>query len=203
LNKKIGLLAFILAQMFILVSCASTKLVNPWRDTGYQGPVKKVFVVAVVKDRMRRSLIEKEFVLQFRARGVEAVASTELLTEVEMPKRETIEPKVLEQGADAVFVVKFIRRETVDSYTPQRDSGVPLNFTANNDALFQFPVENERSIAYDYNIAFMQLTLYNAESKKPIWASMTETKYEGNAIKQIKPFVSFVVNKLAEGKIIH
>lgn len=196
-------LNFLLVQMFIFTSCASTKLINPWRDVSYQGPVKKIFVVGVIKDRMRRSLLEKEFLLQFKSRGVQAVSSTEVLSDEGVPTRETVEPKVQELGADAVFIVKFIRKETVDSYTPQRDSGVPMNFTADNEALFQFPDEGDRKIGYDYNIAFVQLTLYDTLTKKPIWSSMTATKYQGGALEQISPFVTFVIKKLSEVKMIH
>jgi hypothetical protein len=189
--------------MLMTTSCASTKLINPWRDTGYQGPVKKVFVVGVVKDRGRRSLIENEFVRQFKARGIEAVASTEVLSDEGFPTRETVEPKVREQGADAVLVAKFIKRETVDTYTPQHDSGVPMNFNTDINAIFQFPEAGEREISYGYNVAVMQLTLYNTETKKPIWSSLTETKYQGGGTEQIKSFVSFVVRKLAEEKLIN
>ncbi len=188
--------------MLITTSCASTKLINPWRDAGYQGPVKKVFVVGVVKDRGRRSLIENEFVRQFKARKMEAVASTEVLSDEGFPTRETVEPKVREQGADAVLVAKFIKRETKDTYTPRRDSGVPMNFTADINAMFQFPEKNEREMTYGYDFAVMQLTLYNTETNKPIWSSLTETKYQGGGIEQIKPFVSFVVMKLGEEKLI-
>ena len=189
--------------MLIITSCASTKLINPWRDASYGGPVKKVFVVGVDKDRGRRSLIENEFVRQIKARGTDAVASTEVLSGDEIPKREIIELKAREQGADAVLATKFIRKETEDTYTPQGDSGVAMNFTADIDAIFQVPETDKREISYEYKVSVMQLTLYNTETNKPIWSSLTKTKYQGGRTDQIKPFVSFVVRKLAGEKLIN
>lgn len=203
MKRKIILLIVFLAQMLIVTSCASTTLLNPWQDSSFQGPLKNVLVVGVVADPYRRSMIENEFVRQFKARGMEAVASRETLPNERVLNWEIIEPKVREHGADAVLVARFVKKETIDTYTPAFDSDMPMNFYENIEDPFQIPDLDEREMSYDYKMAVMRLTLYNAETKKPIWSSRTKTKYQGGGAEQIKPFVRFVVGKLAEFKLIN
>jgi len=196
------ILMILLVQMLIITSCATTTFLKSWRDTNYHGPVKKVFVISVDKDPGRRNLIENEFVRQFKARGTDAVASTEFMSGNEDMKRDLFESKAREQGSDAVLVAKFIRKETEDTYTPQGDSGDQIIFSAENDAIFQFPVTEEPERSYVYKIAVMQLTLYDTETKKLIWSSRTRTKYQGSRTEQIKPFVDTVLRRLAGEKLI-
>jgi hypothetical protein len=50
--------------------------------------------------------------------------------------------------------------------------------------------------------AIMLTILFSAETGKPVWASLSETKYQNGLIKQIKPFVNVIVEGLHEQKII-
>ncbi|MFI5304387.1 MAG: hypothetical protein ACHQYP_06265 [Nitrospiria bacterium] len=201
--RKVIPMTLLLVQMLIITSCATTTFLKSWRDTNYHGQVKKVFVVSVDKDPGRRSLIENEFVRQFKARGTDAVASAEFMSGIEDPKRDVFESKAREQGSDVILVAKFIRKETEDTYTPQGDSGDQIIFSAENDAIVQFPDNEEPERSYIYTISVMQLTLYDTETKKPIWSSRTRTKYQGSRTRQIKPFVDSVLRKLAGEKLIH
>jgi hypothetical protein len=202
LKRKSFLLSILLASMLIMTSCVSTKFINSWRDSSYRGPVKKIFVVGVDKDRGRRSLIENEFVRQFKARGTEAFASAELLSGDEVPA-DIVWSKVLEQGADAVLVIKFIGKETKETHIPKGDPDVSLEFNAENKSIFQIQTEEEQEISYVHNIAIMQLTLYKTDTEKAIWSSRTKTEYEGGRVDHIKPFASFVVSKLAGENLIN
>jgi hypothetical protein len=147
-------------------------------------------------------IIENEFIHQLKERGVDAVGSTEVLQDNALPTKETVASKVREAGADAVLIVKFIKKETTVSYSPARDSGVSVTFDANMDTFFQFPETTAQDLPYDFYLATMQLTLYNAKSEKPIWSAISETKYQGGGFKQIKPYTRSVLKKLSEEKLI-
>jgi hypothetical protein len=203
LHRRVILKTLLLAQTLIVSSCATTTFLNSWQDTNFHGQVKKVFVISVDKDFGRRRLIENEFVRQFKARGTDAVASTEFVSGNEGMKRDVFESKAREQRSDAVLVAKFIRKETEDTYTPQGDSGDQIVFSAENDAIFQLPVNEEQERSYVYNIAVMQLTLYDTETRKLIWSSRTRTQYQGSRTGQIKSFVDAVLRRLAGEKLIH
>lgn len=192
----------ILIVTLFLTSCASTKLINPWRDNSFEGPVKKVFVAAAVRTRGPRTLIENEFIQQLKARGTEAVGSAAFLVDDAPPTREMLEPRVRESGSDALLVLRFVKKETVETYTPARDTGVPVTFDTNAWSSFQFPETSEQEITYDFNLIVMQLTLYEVSTGKPVWSSVSETKYQGDGLKKIKPFTEVVMKKLiSEGLI--
>jgi hypothetical protein len=48
----------------------------------------------------------------------------------------------------------------------------------------------------------METTLYDSVTRKPLWSALSETTYQGGAIKQIKPFTSTVVRRLAHEKLV-
>ncbi len=186
----------------LTLACTGTKLINPWRDATYQGYMDRMFVIGIVKDRGPRSLLENEFVRKLKERGIEAVASTALFPGEEVPPREEARAKARELGVDAVLVVKFIKKETGDTYTPMRDYSVPQNIIMSWDELYGVPDYNAQDISYVYKVAVMQTTLFSVETGKPVWSSMSETKYEGGLMNQIEPFVKVIVGVLHEQKFI-
>jgi hypothetical protein len=193
---------FVLVAALYLMSCASTSWTRQWRDSGYSGEVKKLFVVAAIPNRGPRMIIENELVSQFKEHGVTAIGSTELLHEEALPTRDTVEPLARAAGADAVLVVKFIKKETLIAHSPGNNPGVPVTFDANMDTLFQFPETTPRDLPSDYYLATMQLTIYHVATGKPVWSAVSETKYEGGGIKQAKPYARAVVRKLMEEKLV-
>lgn len=185
-----------------LISCASTNWTKQWKDNRFEGEVKKIFVVAVVRNRGPRMMMENEFVSQLKEHGIEAVGSTAVLQEDSLPTKETVAPKVREAGADTVLVVKFVKKETTLSYSPERDSGVPVTFDASMDALFQFPETTTQNLPDDFYLVTMQLTLYQVSTGKPVWSATSETKYQREGLKQIKTYTQSVLKKLVEEKLI-
>jgi len=192
------------AMLSLLLSCTGTKLVSEWRDDQYQGRPAKFFVIGASEERGPRSLVEDEFVRQLLARGAGAIASyTVFPAEVKMTK-ESILSKVSDLGADAIIVVKFLKKETGDTQTPLRRYAVPQGFETSWDAYYGGPVAEVgvRDISYDYNIITMETTLYDAATRKPLWSALSQTTYERGAVKQIKPFTTTIVGRLAHEKLV-
>ncbi len=191
-----------LLALLLMTACTGTKLINPWRDAAYQGHADRMLVICSVKDRGPRSLLENEFEHKLKERGIDAVTSTALFPGEDIPTREEAREKIRELGVDAVLVVKLIKEETTDTYTPMRDYGVPQNIIMSWDELYGTPDYNAQDLSYGYKVATMQTTLFSVETGKPIWSSLSETKYQDGLIKQIKPFVSVIVEVLHEQNII-
>lgn len=159
-------------------------------------------MVAVIPNRGPRMIIENELVSQFKEHGVMAIGSTEHFHDDALPTRDNIEPLVRQAGADAVLVVKFIKKETQIAHSPGNDSGVPVTFDANMDTLFQFPETTPRDLPSDYYLATMQVTIYHVATGKAVWSAVSETKYEGSGIKQARPYARAVFRKLMEEKLV-
>jgi hypothetical protein len=193
-----------IVSLSVLVSCTGTKLVSEWKDDQYQGRPAKLFVIAASNDRGPRSLVEDEFVRQLKARGSGAVASYTVFSADTKMTKEGILSKVNELGADAILVVKFLKKEAGDTHTPLRRYAVPQGFDTSWDAYYGGTVTDVgvRDISYDYDVITMETTLYDSVTRKPLWSALSETSYQGGAIKQIKPYTTTIVRRLAHEKLV-
>ena len=185
--------------------CAGTKLVDPWRDPAYQGPIRKVFVFGLIRDRGPRGLLEEEFVRQLKAKGADAVASTSLLPDEGIPARDILTAKVREAKADTVLIARFIRKGSAEAHAPLRIYGAPGSFEAEWGAFPDPAVARERDLpeaTYDYSVAVMRTTVYSVATGTAVWSSTSETKYQGALLRHIKPFVRAIIGRLSDDRLL-
>jgi len=196
--------AMVIVSLSLLASCAGTKLVAEWKDEAHQGYPKKIFVVGLSKEYGPRTLVEDEFVRQLKARGSDAIASYAVLPGKEKPDRDAVLAKVRELGADAIIVVKFLKKEMGDTHTPLRRYAVPQGFDTSWDSYYGGVSSDVgiRDISYDYNVLTMETTLYDAATRQPIWSALSQSTYQQGAVKQIKPFTSAIIGRLAHEKLV-
>ena len=89
----------------ILLSCASTQLSHTWRDASYTaGPLKKILVVAVRKDQVRRRIWEDGFAAALSWHGVDATPSYRLIAET-LPDTGLIDSVAREGNFDGIMLV--------------------------------------------------------------------------------------------------
>jgi len=194
-----------LLVLALLPACAGTKIIDPWRDPAFSGRLKKVFVIGVVRSRGPRGMLEDEFVRQLKARGIDAVGSAAVLPDEPLPARDIIAAKVREYGADSVIAAKFIKKVSAETHSPSRRYAVPHNFDAEWDqtiATTEWTDSGLSEFAYDYYVAVMQTTVYSVGTGKPVWSAISETKYQGALMHQVKPFVNAIMNGLIHEKLV-
>ncbi len=193
------------AVVSVMTSCTGTTLVSQWRDDVYAGHLAKVFVIAVLDDRGPRSLVEDEFVRQFKARGTGAVASYTVLPPGPRPGKEAVLEKVKEAGADGILVVKFIRKDIGGTHTPARRYAVPQGFATSWDSYVGMDVTTDmgiRDVSYDYDVITAEVTLFQTATGSPLWSTLTETTYQGGSLRQIHPFTIAVMKGLSHAKLV-
>jgi len=189
----------------LLASCAGTKLVAQWKDDAYQGHPAKIFVIGQSKEYGPRTLVEDEFVRQLKARGNDAIASYTVLPREEKPDKEAVLKKAQEVGADVIIVVKFLKKEVGDTHTPVRRYAVPQGFDTSWDSYYGGVTTDVgvRDVSYDYDAITMETTLFQTETRKPIWSALSQTTYQsGGPMKQIKPFTTAIVKNLVQERMV-
>ncbi len=192
-------------SLSLLASCYGTKLVAEWKDEAHQGYPQKIFVVGLSKERGPRSLVEDEFVRQLKARGNDAAASYAVLPGDVKSDKEAVLAKAQDLGADVILVVKFLKKEIGSAQTPVRRYAVPQGFDTSWDSYYYGGVSTDigvRDISYDFDTISMETTLFLTATRKPIWSALSQTTYQQGAIKQIKPFTTAVVKKLAQERLV-
>jgi hypothetical protein len=188
-----------------LTACAGTKLVAKWKDDVYRSHPAKILVIGVSEERGPRTLVEEEFVRQFKAHGTDAIASNTVFPPGLRPSKEDVLAKTRELGADAIMVIRFLKKEAGDTHTPVRRYGVPQGFDTSWDSYMGMGTTTEvgiRDVSYDYNVISMDLVLYQTSNGQPIWSALSQTTYQEGPIKQIKPFTTEVMKELVNEKII-
>jgi hypothetical protein len=197
---KIKRRIFLLFMLMAITSCMATRFSDVWVDDTYQkGPVKDVLVIAILPDPKGSKMVEEEMARQLKSRGVNTV-----LGSVEFPgkppSREDVVSRLDNLGVDAVLVTKLIGKET-KSYQDYPDDykAVLRQWEASDRALPQArtPLGVERQ-----NYAHIRTSLFDAETQKIIWSALTETWIVGMDSRLASSFVSTVLQKLADDKLI-
>jgi len=206
LGVRIGAAAVAVGLLLSLTGCAAgTKLVAQWKDDTYAGRPSKVFVLGVSEQRGPRSLVEDEFVRQFKEHGTDAVASYKHFPEGPQPTKDEVLAKTRELNADAIFVIRFLKKEAGDTHTPIQRYASPSGFETNWNSYMGMGTTSAvgiRDVSYDMTIISLDLALYQSGNGNPIWSALSQTTYDSGPMKQIKPVTTSVMKELAHAKLI-
>jgi hypothetical protein len=185
-----------------LAACASTSVVNVWQNPQYAGPpIKKLLVVAALKDAGVRRSAEDEFVSQLAAKGVSAVASYSLLPMTEKPDKAQIRKAVETAGADGILVVRPVRVTKETAYTPGAYYPGPYGYRGFY-GYYAGGWAYAPPSAYQYEVITVETNLWRTAPEEMVWSATTETVQPSNLNEEIKRFAGLIIDKLASTKLI-
>ncbi len=182
-----------------LTSCATTTLTTVWKDEAFHGKIKKIVVVGAFRKPAARNLFEDEFARQLKAHGVEAIASYTLVPINELPEKDLLMAKIRETGADAALVTRMVDKKTVESYVPGEVYVVPHSYRRWGP-YFDYIYTPGYMVREEY--AYAETNIYETNTQQLIWSAMSSTLLSGDKQDLIKSFVSTMVGKMAEDKLI-
>jgi hypothetical protein len=163
-------------------------LYSVWRDEGYIGHINKVFIIGASPKPVIRRIFEREFVNQLKSRGVDAVASHQVIPSDEMLDKETIVSKIKGLDIDTVLITRVAEKKTL--VRDFRDWYV--YYTGSHRRVFK-----EELVSLETN-------LYEVRTGKLIWSASSETVLmEGRSIyRNIESLVKVMVKQLSEEKFV-
>jgi len=103
----------------------STSITSSWKKPGESAKkFQKIAAVAIVETRINRDLVEKSIVRQFKARGLSATHSMEVLQETgqKLSKAE-LQAKFRDAGIDAVLTVRVRSADVEQLKADHQDAG--------------------------------------------------------------------------------
>lgn len=196
--NKLFMSILALMSLALLASCASTTtLSGVWKDPAYQGPAKKVVVVALAKQEGVRNFFEDEFVRQLKARQIDAVASHTLVPFAQMGDRKAGVAKIKATGADTVIATRLVDRKTVETYMP--GAPYPSHYYSWGD--YYGYVYSTGYVSQDEYV-YLESNVYQTASEKLAWTARSETWVVASNQELIKSFVKVAVDKLVADKVI-
>lgn len=117
----ITLLTTITVGVVIVGGCGVTQQANFWMDPSYNAaPMKKILVIAMRKDQVRRRMWEDAIVAALNGKehaGTTAVPSYQLFAN-DIPAPDTVGSRTKEEGFDGVLIVSPVKRDTLTNELP-------------------------------------------------------------------------------------
>jgi len=192
------------ASVSLIASCAaSMKLVSVWKDDTYHGEhFRKLLVIGTAEKPGVRRFFEDEFVDHLKARGIQAVGSYTLIPIDKVTDKETIAEKIKGQDIDAVLITKLVDKKVIESYRPAGERYViPLGYY--NDWYQYYADSIRHSAAPTYTVkkeVSIETNLYEARNEKLVWSGLTKVTLENERDRQIKEYVTLIINTLLSDK---
>ena len=187
----------LLLILTVALGCASTQIVDTWRDPNFSGPpLKSIMVISVTKRASIRRTLEDEFVLEFEAKNVRGVPSYTLIPEDGEVAKERLAQAVKESGVEGVLITRLVKVERRTQVYP----GPPyLGFYGYYSSAWVGYYEPPQ--IYTYDVVTAETNLFDAATDRLVWSTTTQT-YPSSVKKDIRDFARLIVKALAEGHII-
>ena len=199
-KQMIGAAAGFLLAAAMLSGCATTSIISEWRDPEVKeaGPYKKLFLAAITKQETVRRQMEDAFKDNLSAHGAEGVPSYGPLTEAAEAKKERLVKAVKDSGADAVLVIRLVKRETETTISPAY-YGPTGYYGGYHDSWSGFydPVS-----VYQYEVITLEVKLLEVKSGQLVWAASTETVDPGKLEKEITAYAKLITDRMGELKLV-
>lgn len=188
----------------LLSSCATTtELISSWKDDNYAGGhIKSIMIVGVSKDKGNRTTFERAFVEQFKGKGVEAVASIDILPKDEEPSKDSIKAAAEKLGIEAVMVTHLVSIDKDSEY-------IPPSYSYSSMGPYYGQV-HARQVSPGFNLDLTRVQLesniYGTKTEKLIWSAQSRTISEEYEVEVkyaiIKDVCKTVVRELRKNGLI-
>lgn len=187
-----------------LAGCAATQIVSQWGNDQFAGKrFERVMVLGVVNDASLRRQFEDDFVRQAAARGITAVQSYRYLPNDGPQAEAEVDRAVKEAGADAVLisVVRAVEQQTTVSpgFGPPPP---PFGFGYWGFYNWGWGGAYMPPRIIQYNVIFVETQLHSVRPEMLVWSGTTRTTDPSTAAREIPPFVTLILDALAQRRLL-
>jgi len=177
MKKRILLL---LMAGLLLTGCATTEVLDTWKDDSQTEKITTVFVLAVIKEPAYRNLVENKLVNVFKETGVTAYPTHLYFPQADQIDEAAAAAVIKEKGVDGVMVVSLVDTKNETVYTPgttyiENDYGGRYNRGWYGYYGRGYRVVSTPGYTTEYNISTVESTIFNPNTKKRVWSTLTQT----------------------------
>ena len=183
------------AAALAVAGCASTTMKDSWVDPSVRAaPFSKLLVVAV-GDTTQQRIFEDVMVEKLRSVGVEGIPAYRLLPDGRASE-EQMNAAVARSGADGLMLVrsKGVRTET-EVRTTMMPGPMGPGWYGWYGSWYAVPD------VYQYRIATIETTVFDATTKKLVWTGVTETFDPTSFRKDAGRLADIIVGALAANRL--
>ncbi len=186
--------------LVFMTSCTTVILTSVWNDQTYKSHPKNVLVIAAVSDSEVKRSLEQEFVLQLKARGIDAVASISIFGDDVMLGEGALAGQIRDQGADAVLITSVNELQAVTIYIPETSYAPPHYYGTWYRYYSAVPLRPGYAIQDPY--AVLETNLYDVKTERLVWTAASETYAKSFGRKWRKSYVETIIKKLANLNVL-
>lgn len=213
--KKI-ILSFIILTLVYFSSCTSvTEITGSWKKPALSAKkYKKVVVLGLSGDIVKRSAIENAIVSNFRSNGINAVAGSSILPDnvidsdndkkVDEKAKEIITTKFKNEGIDGAFVFSVEDIKESEHYVPGTSYYTPRTtyYPFYNHYYTSFARVNTPGYYTKTTQVFFISNFYDVSSEELVWSAHSETINPASLSDFSKSYSKAVVGNLLDDGVI-
>ena len=201
MNYRITPAILIITLFSIFVtSCASTRVIDSWKDESYKGRNKIIAVIMVAKNDHNRKMFEGRFAAELNARGNSALQSNKFITLEQLSNREEVKSKIKETDADTVLISRLVDSKAIEAYTPGKAHFIPTGYN-NWDSYYEL-IFVDYGYTSNTEIAYIETNLYDIKTEQLVWSARSKTERTEGEQQLINTFIDVIVKKLSSDNII-
>jgi hypothetical protein len=178
--------------------CASTELINSWRDPDYTGSVTSLVVLGVSKQASVRRVFEDEFAAQLRTKGIRAIPSYTLIAEDGPVDEERLRAAIESAKTDGVIITRLVNIQNKTTVTSTAAVGRPYYYGYYSRAWVGY----YEPLVHQYEVVTAETTIFARERGEPVWSGTTETFAPENLKKETAIFAKTVIKALEKEGLI-
>jgi hypothetical protein len=205
LYRKCIVGAVVCCLAILLESCSYSVLVDEWTDPSYhESPLKKMLVIAVRKDPVRRRIWEDAFVDELSQYGVIAISSYNLFPNV-LPDTNQIAETVQEKGFDGILVNRVLDKETETHYVESHvTTETKTRYNSFRNTYFTYYQDVQHPGYVDSQIVHRGAIEIWAvkDNERIIWAATSNTPEMNSAATVQKDIANLVIHELLQKAVI-
>jgi hypothetical protein len=196
--KKRFLLLFV--SGLLLTSCATTEVLDTWKDDSQTEKFSTIFVLAVIKEPAYRNLLENKLVNVLKDTGVTAYPTHLFFPQADQIDEAAAAAAIKEKGVDGVMVVRLVDTKNETVYTPGTtyiEDGYGGRYSRGWYGYYGrgYRVVSTPGYTTQYNISTVESAIFNTDTKKRVWSTITQTS-ETSVPSAINSYIKAIGNPL-------
>ena len=166
--------------VLILSGCATTEVIDTWKDDSQVQKFKKIYVLGVIKEPGSRRMVEYRLLDILKTAGVEAHATIDIFPNVDQIDKNAAVTFIKENGVDGVMVVRLVDKKQETVYTP----GETYIYGGYGDRYMGgwygyygggYQVMSTPGYTTEYLISTVESTIFSTDENVRVWSTVTET----------------------------
>ncbi len=205
----VKILALLTVTATLLCGCATTSLVDSWRNPGLTGrKPQSILVVGNFKKFEDRRIYEDIIANALGRKGLKAIPSHTVFKSDMKIDRQSVKQAVGETGADAVLIMRTVRVEHQTVLHPGYMTAYPDYWYPPAFPSWDLYDYYDSMTYYEppdittYVVAHIQVNLFDARSGKLLWAAAVESSEPGNTVTVSKDMAHIIVQSLDKEGLI-